>query len=80
MKVRVILKYFVNISGNNFFLSKSAQTPSNLIPLTILATLRAFSQFYIKIRAIKLQKKSAKTFSLSVCVCLFPSTVKASPD
>ena len=62
MKTRVSLKYFVNnclwkqISAFN-----SPQAPSNLISLTILVTLRPFTQFQPKIRAIKLQK-SAKIY------------------
>ena len=39
-----------------FFASNSHQTPSNLVYLIILITLRPFTQFQSKIRAIKLQK------------------------
>ena len=57
MKTRVSLKYFVSdCIWNAFFDSNLPQTPSNLISLTILVTLRPFTLFQPKIRAIKLQK------------------------
>ena len=39
-----------------FFASNSPQTPSNLISLTIVVTVRSFTQLWAKIKAIKLQK------------------------
>ena len=42
---------------NHFVAFNSHQTPSNLVSLTILSTLRFFAQFYTKIKAIKLQKE-----------------------
>ena len=59
MKTRVNLKYPANgCLWKHFFASNSTQTPSNLIYLTIFVTLRPFTQFQPKIRAIKLQKKA----------------------
>ena len=55
MKTRVYLKYFLNdCLWKHSFAAKLPQTPSNLIWLTILVTLRAFTQFQPKIRATKL--------------------------
>ena len=63
MKTRVSLKYFVNdCLWKHFFASNSPQTPSNLIYLTILVTLRPFTHFKPKFGAIKLQKSA--TFAL----------------
>ena len=46
MKTRVSRKHFVNdCLWKQFFTFSSSQTPSNLISLTILLTLRPFSQF-----------------------------------
>ena len=46
MKTRVSVKYFVNdCLWKYFFVSNLLETPSNLIPLTILATLRSLTQF-----------------------------------
>ena len=57
MEARVSLRFFVNdCLWKHFFASKSTQTHSNLISLTILVTLRPSTQFQPKIRAIKLQK------------------------
>ena len=64
-KTRFNLKYCLNdclckpFSSSNF-----SQTPSILILLTIVATWRPASQFYPKVRAIKLQNiaKSCLTF------------------
>ena len=61
MKTRVSLKYLVNdCLWRHFFPAHPPppQTPSFLISLTILITLRPFTQFYSKIRAIKLQKSA----------------------
>ena len=58
MKTKVSLKYFRNdCQWKECFAFNSTQTPSNLITLTILLTLRLFTQCLTKIRAIKLQKK-----------------------
>ena len=44
MEARVSLKYFLNeYLRKQFFASNSPQTPSNLIYLTILVTLRPFT-------------------------------------
>ena len=57
MKTRVSLKYFVNDSlWNPFFDCTSSQTPSKLTSLTILETLRSFTLFSSKIRAVTLQE------------------------
>ena len=57
MKTRVSLKYFMNdCLWKHFLASNVPQTPSNLISMTVLITLRSFTQFQPKIRAIKLQK------------------------
>ena len=46
MKTRVILKYFVtDFLWKPFLHSNSSQTPSNLISLTILVTLRILTVF-----------------------------------
>ena len=46
MKARVSLRHFVNdYLWKQFFASNSSQTPSDLISLTILVTLRPFTQF-----------------------------------
>ena len=46
METRVTLKYFVNGGlWKQFFASNSTQTSSNLISLTILVTLRPYTQF-----------------------------------
>ena len=59
MKTRVSLKYFVNdCLWKQLFSSNSSQIPPNLISLTILETLRPFTQFSPKIRAIKLKKSA----------------------
>ena len=59
MKTTVSLKYFVNdCLWKHFIASTSPQTPSNFISLTILVTQRPFTEFYLKIRAIKLQKSA----------------------
>ena len=61
MKTRLSLKYFVNdCLWKHFFDSNSPQNPSKLISLTLLGTLRPFTQFCPKVRANKLQK-SVKT-------------------
>ena len=65
METRASLKYFVNgCLCKHVFASNSPQTPTNLISLAILATLRPFTQFQSKIRAIKLQK------SAKICLTL----------
>ena len=57
MKSRVDLKYFVNYClRKHLFDTNSPQTPSNLIGLAVLVTLRSFKLFSAKIRAIKWQK------------------------
>ena len=67
MKTRASFKYFVNdCPWKQVFAFNSPQAPSNLISLTIFVTLRPFTQFQSKIRAIKLQK-SAKIASLGNC-------------
>ena len=59
MKTRVSLKYFLNdCLWKQFFAFNSLQTFSNLISWPILVSLRPFTQFYSKIRAIKLQKSA----------------------
>ena len=59
METRISLKYFVNGSlWKDVFASNSPKTPSNLISLTILVTLRPFTQLEPKIRATTLQKKA----------------------
>ena len=59
MKTRVNLKYFVNdCVRKQFFAPTFPQTPPNLISLTILVTLRPFTQFKLKMTAIKLQKSA----------------------
>ena len=59
MKTRVSLKYYVNdCLWKQFFASESRKTTSNLISMTILVTLRPFTKFQLKIRAIKLQKSA----------------------
>ena len=61
IKTRVNVKYFVNdCLWKQSFASDSHQTSSNLFSLTILETLRPFTLFKPKIRAIKWQKR-AKT-------------------
>ena len=57
MKTRVSLKYFVNdCLRKHFFASNWSLTSSNWISLNVLVTLRPFTQFWPKIRAIKTQK------------------------
>ena len=57
LKNGVSLKYFVtDCLWKSFFDSNSSQTSSKLISLTILVTMRLFTMFYFKIRAIKLEK------------------------
>ena len=59
METRASLKYFVNgCLYKHVFASNLPQTRTNLISLAILVTLRPFTQFQPKIRAIKLQKKA----------------------
>ena len=59
MKTRVSLKYFVNdCLWKHSFASNWPQTPLNLISLRILVTLKPFTQFKTKIRAIKSQKSA----------------------
>ena len=53
------LKYFVTYClWKPFFDSNLFQTPSNLISLTILVTLRLLTLFQSKVRAIKLPKRA----------------------
>ena len=57
------LKYFVNdCLWKQFFASNSPQTPSNLISLTILVTVRPFTQFILKLE--QLSRKKVLKFSL----------------
>ena len=57
-KARVSLKYIVNdCLCEHLFASNSPQTPSNLILLTLLVTLRSVTLFYPKFRAINSQIK-----------------------
>ena len=59
MKTRVSLKYVVNdCLWKQIFDFNFAQTLLTLTSLTILVTLRPFTQFQLKIRAIKLQKSA----------------------
>ena len=59
MKTRVSLKCFVNdCLCKPFFDSNSSQTPTNLISLTNLVALRAFTLLKPKISAVKLQKRA----------------------
>ena len=56
MKTRIRFRYFVTDYLWKLFLdSNSTQTPPNLVSLTILETLRPFTLFKPKTRAIKLQ-------------------------
>ena len=53
MKNRVSLKYFVSYClGKHFFDSNLPQTPSNLIALTFLVALRAFTLFNLKLQQL----------------------------
>ena len=64
MKTRASLIYFVNDwLWKQFFASNSIQIPSDLILLTILLTLRPFTQFQSKITAIKLQESAKICFT-----------------
>ena len=57
MRTTISLKYLVNdCRWKPFFDSNSPQTPSNLISLTVLVSLRPLILFQPKIRAIKSQK------------------------
>ena len=65
MKTTVSLKYFVNDGfWKQLFASKSPLTPSNLISLTVLVTLKLFAQFKHKIRAILASCKKLLNFTL----------------
>ena len=58
-ETRVGLNYFVShCFCKHSFDSNSPQIPSNLISLTFLVTLRPFTLFQPKVRAIKWQKSS----------------------
>ena len=62
MRTRVSFKYFVNDwLWKHLFPSNSPQTPYNFISLTMLVTLRPFTQFLPENRATILQK-SAKIY------------------
>ena len=62
-KLELVSKKFVcGCLWTQFSASNSIQSPSNLIYLTVLVTLRSFNQFSSKIRRINLQK--------SVKICL----------
>ena len=57
MKNRVSLKYFVTACPwKHFFDYNLPQISSNLISLKIFVTLRPYTLFQLKVRAIKLQK------------------------
>ena len=59
MKTRVNVKYFASLwAWEVLFDSNSSQTPSNIYSLTFLETLRTFTLFNLKIRAIMLRKSS----------------------
>ena len=59
MKTRVHVKYFASLwAWKVLFDSNSSQTPSNIYSLTFLDTLRTFTLFNLKIRAIMLRKSS----------------------
>ena len=58
MKTRVSLIYFVHdCVWKQFFACNLSQSLSKLIFWTILVTMRLFTQFQLKIKATKLQKK-----------------------
>ena len=64
MKTSVSLKYFMNDRlWKHFFASNSPQFPSNLISLTSLVTLSPFTQFQLKIIAIKVPKSAKICFT-----------------
>ena len=70
IKTRACLKYFVNdCLWKQFFASNSPQTPSNLISLTIVESLRPFTRLLPKTRATKWQK------SATICLIL-PEALK----
>ena len=57
MKTKVSLKYFVSYCLWKLFLILTRpQTPSNFISLTFLVTVRSFTLFKAKIKAIEWQK------------------------
>ena len=57
MKTRVSLRYFVSCClWKRFFYSNSPKTPSNLVSLTFLLTIRLFALLQLKIREFKWQK------------------------
>ena len=57
MKTKVSLKYFVSYCLWKLFLILTRpQTPSNYISLTFLVTVRSFTLFKPKIKAIEWQK------------------------
>ena len=56
MKTRVSLKYFVSYCLWKPFDSNSPETPSNLISLTILVTLRPFTLFNLKLEQLSCKK------------------------
>ena len=59
MKLRISQKDFANdCLWKQLFASNSSQIPSNIVSLKMLLTLRLFTQFWPKIRAIKLQKRA----------------------
>ena len=58
MKTRVSLKYFVNnCLWKTFFDCNSPQTPSNVISLIIMVTLRSFTLFNLKLEQLSCKKK-----------------------
>ena len=64
MKTKVSLRYFVSYSlQKGVFDSNLPHTPSNLISLALLLTLRLFTHFKSKIRAINWQESSKIGFT-----------------
>ena len=69
LKTRFRLRYFVSYClwkpffDSIFFFNSVSLTPSNLISLKFLVTLRLFTLFYPKIRAIKWQKSPKICFA-----------------
>ena len=70
-KIELVSNILGMIISENLFASDSLKTPSNLIWLKILVTLKPVAQFQPKIRELKLEKKAKNLLYLVTAFPIF---------